>query len=323
MSNDDNGQEATVATVTPRINLDACDYDQLEDDYIEAGGIIPPRPGLPALILVTPALAADWLDANTENRKLRPAKVAAFKRDMERGAWDSEVGDHIHINETTGLLGNGQHRLAAVEQSGLAQWFFVSTVSRSTLTKVDRGTRRTVADALQFDDTIGEHFNTNISPLVSSIARRLVIVEAGYSPTGGAAGFVPSDDEIITMVKTRYDEITDAARVAIRIRNADVQVRASITGLAYAICATIDAEAAYKFFVEQLADNVGLAKDDPANALKRRLQNYRSASGAKMSDALQWDYIITAWNHFRRGNKVEKLGLPRNGWDGSDYAIPV
>lgn len=316
--------EDNVETVTPRINLDHYNFDAVVEDYLaDGGGDIPPVPREPRLVLVTPAVATDWLNANTENRKLRAAKVAAFSRDMTRGAWDPEVGDHIHVNEENGLLGNGQHRLAAVEESGLAQWFWVATVSRSTLTKVDRGTRRTIADAILFEDKLAGRVSSTISPLVSSIARRLVIVENGYSPTGGAAGFVPSDDEILSTVRDRYDEISEAARVATRIRNADVQVRASITGLAYVICSTIDKDAANKFFVEQLAENVGLAKDDPANALRRRLANHRNAAGTKMTDADQWNYMISAWNHFRRGNKVEKLGLPRNGWDGSDYALPI
>ncbi|HET9868713.1 MAG TPA: hypothetical protein VFQ06_15550 [Nitrospira sp.] len=285
------------------------------EEFVAAGGVVPPMPQTPELVLVTPALAVKWLDANTENRKLREARAEAFSRDMLSGEWDPEVGDPVHFNEANGVLGNGQHRLRAVELSQTAQWFYVFYVNSRTLTKIDRGTKRSFVDNAVFAGKI-------VSPLQAGIARRLITTEAGYSPVA-TGRYTPSDGEMAAIIETNGEEIVRAAKVALAIRQSNVQVRAGVTGIAYLLCARIDSDFADHFFMTQLADKTGLEYSDPANALMRRLANYKTTVGGKMPDPELWNYIILAWNHARGGRKIDRLIAPRNEWGPNGYAVPI
>lgn len=104
---------------------------------------------------ITPALAAKWLKKNPKNRKLRQFTVGSLARDMKAGAWAP-----THQGIAFGVDGNlmdGQHRLAAVVESGCSIWSLVFTgmpvrasgVNADTMDVVDRGNPRSVADILK------------------------------------------------------------------------------------------------------------------------------------------------------------------------------
>ena len=67
---------------------------------------------------ITPEMAADLLETNTENRKISKGTVEAYTQDIIAGNWDESVGVAISIDEN-GILRDGQHRLAAIVQAGI------------------------------------------------------------------------------------------------------------------------------------------------------------------------------------------------------------
>lgn len=285
---------------------------------------VPPPPPVPDRVFVTPLLATEWLDLNRNNRSLRENRAAAFARDMLAGHWDNRVGDHINFVTEDGLLGNGQHRLQAVELAGAAAdaspasypswqggvWFYVTSVPRDTLRKVDLTTRRHVRDVL--------HFNgIKLNPLQATVATRAVRMAAGYPPVGSSR-FLPTNEEVFDAVQdAKFAEaVLAAAHVGVQVRRTQLH-RAGVVAIAYFACAQIDKDAADLFFVDQLAKSIGLQEDDPANALKKRLQNNRH-----MGDLELWNFTIHAWNHFRAGNKLVRMVAPDN-WGPNGFALPV
>lgn len=101
-------------------------------------------------VLVTPFLASEWLAANhTNNRKRMKAVVSHYARDMESGHWTTT---HQGIAfDSHGRLVDGQHRLAAVVESGCSIWFLVTNgLSEEAIISLDRGKNRTLAHALQW-----------------------------------------------------------------------------------------------------------------------------------------------------------------------------
>ena len=68
--------------------------------------------------LITPEIAADLLETNSENRKLSNVTVFAYAQDILNGNWDESVGVAISIDED-GILRDGQHRLSAIVQAGV------------------------------------------------------------------------------------------------------------------------------------------------------------------------------------------------------------
>jgi hypothetical protein len=282
---------------------------------------LPTAPPLPDRVFVTPTLATEWLNLNTNNRTLRENRAAAFARDMLAGNWDSQVGDHINFVAEDGLLGNGQHRLRAVELAGAKAtadgndkfagvWFYVTHIPRDTLRKVDLTTRRHVRDVL--------HFNgVKLNPLQATVATRAVRMAAGYPPVGSSR-FMPTNEEVYDAIQDPQfaQRVLDAAHVGVQVRRTKLH-RAGVAAIAFYACAQIDPTAADMFFVQQLAKNVGLMEDDPANALRKRLQNQRH-----MSDMELWNFTIHAWNHFRAGNRLARM-LPPDTWGPNGFALPV
>ena len=66
---------------------------------------------------ITPDMAANLLETNTENRKISKGTVQAYVNDILAGNWDETVGSAISIDEN-GVLRDGQHRLTAIVTSG-------------------------------------------------------------------------------------------------------------------------------------------------------------------------------------------------------------
>jgi len=65
---------------------------------------------------VTPELANAWMQKNTFNRKLSRHTVRKYASDMERGEW--KLNHQGIAFDDEGILVDGQHRLAAVRESG-------------------------------------------------------------------------------------------------------------------------------------------------------------------------------------------------------------
>lgn len=108
-----------------------------------------------AFVEVTPEMASAWLAGNNHhNRSRRKTTVATYATDMRNGAW---LLNHQGIAfDAADTLLDGQHRLAAIVESGKPQIMIVSTgwptqsanAGTKTMDTVDRGLSRTVADLL-------------------------------------------------------------------------------------------------------------------------------------------------------------------------------
>jgi hypothetical protein len=79
---------------------------------------------------ITPAKAAEWLEANTTNRPVSRTVVRSFAEAMKRGEW---IVTHQGIAfDVSGVLIDGQHRLAAVLDADVP-------VAMTVFTDVDDG----------------------------------------------------------------------------------------------------------------------------------------------------------------------------------------
>lgn len=99
--------------------------------------------------MVTPAIANKWLEQNTVNRRLRAPTVDQYSRDMNAGNWERKPMAVCFDDE--GKLGNGQHTLHAIANSGKAQELLVArNVPRKSIAMMDRGLVRTLNDVAKF-----------------------------------------------------------------------------------------------------------------------------------------------------------------------------
>lgn len=117
---------------------------------------------------VTPSQAQQWLSHNQENRYLSPIGVKRYAEQMRRGQWQL-THQGIAIDSEGNLL-DGQHRLAAIVESGCTIKMMVTqNVPRETFMYVDNGKKRAAAQLLP------KHLG-NVSSLASA-ARYLLVVE--------------------------------------------------------------------------------------------------------------------------------------------------
>lgn len=99
--------------------------------------------------VITPAIAHDYLRHNDKNRRIRKSVVAQYARDMRSGNWH-EKPVAICFDQS-GLLGNGQHTLSAIMESGRSQKLLVArNVPRESIAAMDIGLRRSIADVSNF-----------------------------------------------------------------------------------------------------------------------------------------------------------------------------
>lgn len=96
---------------------------------------------------ITPDLAKQYLDTMGINRRLQMPRVKMLVRNMERGTWQDN-GASIVFNRS-GRLVDGQHRLQAIIQSGIAQELVVVRDVDDAVTVFDLGKNRSIPDILR------------------------------------------------------------------------------------------------------------------------------------------------------------------------------
>jgi len=112
------------------------------------------------LVVVTPAMAKDWLQDNNFNRPLRPRLVDKYVRQILAGNWQRT---HQGIAfDSRGLTIDGQHRLNAIIQTGQAVPMLIFlNESQSIHESIDCGKTRSLLDVVRLelrDNTIkGKH----------------------------------------------------------------------------------------------------------------------------------------------------------------------
>lgn len=123
--------------------------------------------------LVTPDLAAEWLERNVENRVIRQSRVAELATAMRQEQW---VLTHQGIAfGVSGRLLDGQHRLWAVLMAGVPVRMMVTwDMPDETFTALDIGAKRTLADAMRIDR--GDIAVANV--FIQSIAKSIVTAPA-------------------------------------------------------------------------------------------------------------------------------------------------
>ena len=102
---------------------------------------------------ITPDLATEFLKRNTGNRAIRKRAVDQYADDLRRGNWKL-THQGVAVSPDGRLL-DGQHRLSAIVQSGVAAQMVVALdVPESAYLVIDRGKPRLLADALHEDRRI-------------------------------------------------------------------------------------------------------------------------------------------------------------------------
>lgn len=99
------------------------------------------------LMMITPQMAADLLKNRPANRPISKARVRALIEDLRAGRWQTN-GESIILDAELRLL-DGQHRLMAVAESGIAITALVVVgVAPAAMPSIDQGRSKGGADIL-------------------------------------------------------------------------------------------------------------------------------------------------------------------------------
>jgi len=146
---------------------------------------------------ITPTHAALMLeDLYPMQRKIKPTAIEQLEREMRQGTFGLSTDAILLIN---GSLGNGQHRLRAVVQSGKPQKFLVLETNDESIFKfIDCGKSRTVGDTMQLHNAL----------TVTAAARWILTIRKGNAtPLSGISNTNVTRSEIIQFIQLNNESL--------------------------------------------------------------------------------------------------------------------
>lgn len=239
-------------------------------------------------VVVTPERAAKWLERNTHNRNVRPQTLERYKHDMLNRQWHLD-GSPIRFSKDGTLL-DGQHRLAAIAETGISQQMLVvvGLVAESQVV-MDTGRARTAADALSME-------GHSVSTGLAAAAKLAIEFERGDLSSKAEV----SHSDILTYVNEHPTLGWAAETARAYARKADA-LPAVVAYTLYRL-AKINKVQAVQFWTDA-AEKVDLRAGDPALTLGYRFANARR-NKERLDRRTQIALVFRAWNHRRAGNSV-------------------
>lgn len=240
---------------------------------------------------VTPEIAEAWLTKNTHNRRLRDAGKEKYARDMEGGSW-VENGDAIRF-AADGTLLDGQHRLAAIVESGASVLLLVVRgLDRAAQKTMDSGIIRPTADAFEFEGIPN-------AKVAAAITRRILMWQNGVRANTGSF-YQPSKTELTEA--WRQDPIIRAATEAAVMMRGRKQIPASIIGLSWWLFAQIDADQCAEFWYG-LYSGSDLSANSPIHVVRERIIRQNAQPG-RVPETVYLAWVIKAWNLWRAEKRI-------------------
>jgi len=250
---------------------------------------------------INPKKAKVYLEANTNNRRIREKTVEFYSRIMKDGKW--KLNGNTIVISNAGVILDGQHRLEACVRSGAD---FRTVVVRGPEDEVfgtiDQGVMRTGGDI------VGREGYTNANRKAAASRVLLAMLDAD----GGVEGFKPNlglkrpHVEILDFV-VEHDVLLSEACEAIRIdEGPSICKPAAVFVALYAFFGLKNRTQAQAFFT-QVTGGEDLSKTDPAYKLRKTLIGALSVSGVRRKKTWLLAITIKAWNAFLRGGTVGQL----------------
>jgi len=278
-----------------------------------------PAPGIARVIFVTPEMAIKWLDRNVDNRSFSSTTTRRYKSLIDEGEWHW-TNDAISFNEQGNLI-NGQHRLAAIHQSGKGAWLTVSIGhDPESFKAMDTARRRSAADALGilgFKNTkslaaaakIVHHWLVgDYSKATSGSVENHVLVQIAWDHprlSGPPAG---NDDCSVWFVGKFKSELAGLMPLSIAIA-------------CHYIYSHLDSTRADQF-ITQLATGIGLTNNKaPVYLLRERLLRDAQKPVGRMHAREQLGYVTKAFNGHIEGRKMSQLRYSPGA--GETFPTPV
>lgn len=243
-------------------------------------------------VYVTPDIAYQYLDHNTNNRNRKERQVKRLASDMVRDRY--RVTHEGLAFDTNGELVDGQHRLFAITISRKPQWMLVTTnLDPYTRSLVDAGARRTPTDFMT-----GKHRQE-----IGGAIRIIITLESMNMKFTPSTLHYEKTDITNPMIHEQWERYPNAEHLADKARKAsrNVQVIAPTPLLVTALLYPERGEE----FLDGLINMSDLSRDDPRLALIK----YRGTPGKQLSQDMQIALCVKACKAFTEGLALRNLRI--------------
>jgi len=247
--------------------------------------------GEPTKMTITPEIAAEMLAYNDPNRPLSKHWVKHLARQMVEGKWRLTPAPIIFSDK--GRLTDGQHRLAAVVETGLSQefWVFFGDDDENFFV-IDTGARRNAAHIFSINGVKDCNSMAAATRIVFFYDNKL------FSRASTAGNKTITNEELWEFYK-QNEKITESTRIGEAFYAHRLASKSLMIALHY-ICARKNRTSADEFFLK-VATGVGLkSKNEPAARLHAKLIEL-AASPVKARSPYIAALTIKAWNAHRDG----------------------
>lgn len=254
--------------------------------------------------VITPALARDYLERNTNNRVLKSKHIRMLASDIVNGNWAMN-GDTIRFDKNGDLL-DGQHRLHAVIAAGKPiKSIVVRGLAPEVFDSIDGGARRSAADF------IGMQGKSNATSLAAMV--RMIMMNEGRGKRDGIVlrkhDIVISNRDLLAALVRHPDAETAMELVTSEYKALKAWYTLALLGFLYYHLYTVD-NAYVDAFFDRCEHGEGLKRGDPVYVLRQKLStNSHLHENTMPNKTLKAALLIKAWNSERDGKTLKKLQL--------------
>lgn len=259
------------------------------------------------LMKIGPDEAAEMLSRNTHNRRIQKQTVARYATDMAAGRWREGTAEPLAI-DANGILQQGQHRLLAIQQSGvtLCMWVAVGT-DPEDFRVLDQGKKRNASDVLGID---GFAQSNQLAALGRAVLTRRYFPDKVWT---GNESSVISPTEVVEFIESNAN---DARAAVLSIGGKFSETRIHRTAYATVMFEALQqSESPEMWDSWHLSVTTGemLRKDDPAYALRRFASKWDSSRGRGGTRPLQvWISVVSkAWNAYVADRSMQVVSWRR------------
>lgn len=251
------------------------------------------------LEFITPDIAAEYLTANTRNRKLHKARLAGMIEDMAKGRWQLSV--NAITFDCGGVLLNGQHTLTAIVRSGMAQRLIVCRNWPTEAQDVmDSGSARNLADALNLAGI------PNCKPVAAAI-RSLNTYQRYGKLTSSNLYRAATTSEL-------QQEFVDHPGLLkyVASHGPIPGLSAGMYGAALYLFSLASEEDALEFD-RLLRTGDGLYVGHPIHTLRERIVRDQAVTHSNLMPIVKSVFLVRTWNAWRTGESLTRLQFKTGG----------
>lgn len=255
-------------------------------------------------VKITPAMAAELLELNINNRPLKARTVAFYAEEIKKGRW-LQNGDSIRFSRD-GRLIDGQHRLSAIILADAPIVTDIKTgLDDEAFAVIDAGKNRTVADVV----AIAGYKDSGV---LSYAIKMIMAYDCGTMAKGTKTvektqRKTPKD--VLDWLEQKGDKVIIDCITSAKQYHKDFNkiMTPNYAGFLYLFSRKNIHQAKDFFSMLSTGENISKSKNSAIYLLRQKLINYSGVANSNMDVVNKYALIIKAWNFWREGREVGRL----------------